>query len=130
MAEINNNIPNYLLNIDREIKTKNKLPEKAREKDIDIKDKNPNTAEYIPDAGVLGRSQIKNIKGTDVSRSIDETIYLSETHPELLRASGEVFDRLYQGYLRRGVEPSEAYTKALMGEEEFLEMGKAHLQKK
>ncbi len=130
MAEINNNVPNYLINIDREIRTKNKEPKKTREKDLDIKDKNPMTAEYIQDAGVLGRSQIKSIKGADVSKSIDETVYLSDSYPELLSASGEIFDRLYNKYLALGIEPSDAYTRALMGEEEFLKIGKSHLQKR
>lgn len=130
MAEINNNLPKYVINnTERTIDTKNIQPENTRKKDIDIKSGEPKKTKYIPDTGVLGRSQIKNSKGADATRSVDEAITLCEKYPQIAECGDDFFDVLYEQFIADGMEPIEAYTKASMAMEEFVEIGKAQLAK-
>ena len=85
--------------------------------------------QYVPDTGILGRSQIKNQKGSDVTRSVDETIALCEKFPQIMECGDELFDSLYEQFLADGMEPHEAYAKASLAMEEFVEIGKAQLSK-
>ncbi len=116
MTDINN-IGNYSLNIDKiDKKSINKGAEVPAHQE-DIKEK-----EYMPDTGVLGRSQVKTTKGADVSRSVDEAVKMAKNQPNLMRCCEEMFDNLYKHYLGEGLSPSEAYEKALLAEEEFMKI--------
>ena len=77
----------------------------------------------MPDTGVLGRSQVKNIKHGDVSRSVDEAVELMRRKPIVLDSSDKIFDILYNSFLKEGLDPSEAYIKALLAQEEFIQTG-------
>ena len=129
MAEINNNLTNYRINTERTIDTKNIDSDSIKEKEQDIKNKSSDVAKYIADTGVLGRSQVKNPKGSDVTRSIDETIALIDKHPEIIECGDELFDTLYEQFLSDGMSNSEAYEKASLAMEEFVEISKAQLAK-
>ncbi len=125
MAEINNNITKFGYNIEKLDNSKNK-----------IQDANPTEIhtgaeeiQYVPDTGILGRSQIKNPKGADVTRSVDETIAMCEKYPQIMECGDELFDTLYEQFLADGLEPFDAYTKASLAMEEFVEIGKAQLSK-
>ena len=125
MAEINNNIPKFGYNIEKIDSNKNKTP------DIIPSEAQAGFEEqsYVPDTGVLGRSQIKNPKGSDVTRSVDEAITLCEKYPQIAECGDDFFDVLYEQFISDGMEPAEAYTKASMAMEEFVEIGKAQLAK-
>ena len=133
MAEINNNIPKFGYNIEKIDNSKNKTP------DINHVEVQAGSEEkqYVPDTGILGRSQIKNPKGSDVTRSVDETIALCEKYPQIMECGDELFDTfgdelfdtLYEQFLADGMDASEAYTKASLAMEEFVEIGKAQLSK-
>ncbi len=129
MAEINNNLTNYRINTERTIDTKNIDSESSREKEQDIKNKNSDISKYIPDTGVLGRSQVKNPKGSDFTKSIDETIALIDKYPEIVECGDELFDTLYEQFLSDGMSNSEAYEKASLAMEEFIEISKVQLAK-
>ncbi len=118
MTEINNNIPNFGHKIDKIENSNNKHKEENQVKS-DTKDKGTN---YIPDTGILGRSQVKNARGANISKSVDETIALAENNPVLLGCSEELFESLYKDFIATGMEPDEAYVKALLGEQELLEI--------
>ncbi len=128
MAEINNNISGYGINREK-IEVKNKEPDLITKKEIEKLNKTPNKTDYVPDTGVLGRSQVKSAKHGDIAKSIDEAVILAEKNPVLLQCSESMFDCLYEKFLNQGMKPSEAYTRALLAEEEFLEIGKAHTGK-
>lgn len=119
MAEINNNIPNFGRNIEKiEKQTKDsqipKIPADA--------DKNK-PLDYIQDTGVLGRSQIRKSNGGNIAKSVDEAVSMAQKHPALLCGCESMFDHMYHTFIEQGMEPSEAYEKALLAEEEFMEIG-------
>ena len=116
MTEINN-IGNYGLGIDKIDKSGIKKSAEVSAHQDDIKEK-----EYIPDTGVLGRSQVKTTKGADVSKSVDEAVNMAKNHPNLLLCCEEMFDGIYKHYLDKGLSSSEAYEKALLAEEEFMKI--------
>lgn len=118
MAEINNNIPSFGINLDQ-IKQKNKtdIPNDTHTKE------EKNETKYVPDTGVLGRSQVKSPKGGNINKSVDEAVALAKNNPVLLGCSEGLFDNFYRTYIESGMEPSEAYMQALLDEEEFLKMG-------
>ncbi len=123
MAEINNNIPNFghkieIIKHPDELTAKNSTPE-------DEILKNEPERNEITDTGVLGRSQVKTTRGGDISRSTDEAAELAEHNPALLYGCEEIFNSLYEDYLEAGMEPSEAYMKALFGEQELLNIVRA-----
>ena len=109
MSEINN-IGNYGLNID-----------KIDKKGI-ISSHQEDIKEYVPDTGILGRSQVKTTKGADISKSVDEAVNMAKRHSTLMQCSEKIFNYIYQSYLDKGLSPSEAYEKALLAEEEFMEI--------
>ena len=126
MTEINNNIPKYLIN---KIDQRSIEPESTHEGDLDIKAQQSKEVKELKDTGVLGRSQIREAKGFDVTRSIDETIALMEKYPEIAECGDELFDTLYEQFLSDGMSNSEAYEKASLAMEEFVEISKAQLAK-
>ena len=125
MAEINNNITKFGYNIEKIDNNKNKIQDTTH---TDMQT-GAEEIQYVPDTGILGRSQIKNQKGSDVTRSVDETIALCEKYPQIMECGDELFDTLYEQFLADGMDASEAYTKASLAMEEFVEIGKAQLSK-
>ena len=123
MAEINNNIQKFGYNIEKIDNCKNK---KTDINHVEIQTESEGQ-QYVPDTGILGRSQIKNPKGSDVTRSVDETIALCEKYPQILDCGDRLFDSLYEQFLKDGMDPSEAYSNASMAMAEFVEIGKAQL---
>ncbi len=120
MAEINNNIPNFGRNTDK-IGTKiNNEPKKETAVQEEQKEHN-----YIPDTGILGRSQVKSIHDADIQKSIEEAVRLAQNNPALLCGCEDIFNHIYNDYIKTGMEPSEAYMKALLAEEELMEIGAA-----
>ncbi len=120
MAEINNsNFVKYPIG-NKPIEINNK------EKEAQPQQTSKETQErsYVPDTGVLGRSQVKCSKcGADITQSVDEAVALAKGNPGLLLGSDRIFDSIYNGLLLEGMEESEAYMKALACEEEFMQMG-------
>ena len=116
MSEINN-IGNYGLNIDKIDKKGINKNTEVHTSQEDIKEK-----EYVPDTGILGRSQVKTTKGADISKSVDEAVNMAKNHSTLMQCSEKMFDRLYKYYINEGLSQNEAYEKALLAEEEFLQI--------
>ena len=81
---------------------------------------------YIPDPGVLGRSQVKGLKTADSTRSVDEAVLLAQKQPVLLTASEDMFETLYEKFVADGIPEHEAYMAALQAEEEFMIMAQPH----
>lgn len=123
MAEINNNIPKFGYNIEKIDNKNNKIAESISP---EIQQE-AQEHQYVPDTGVLGRSQIKNTKGADVSKSVDEAVMLAEKYPQLLECGDELFDVLYEQFVADGMEESEAYSKASLAMEEFCDISRAQL---
>ncbi len=120
MAEINNNIPNFSKNIEKvDVK-------KGKEIQIEptVIDEKAETT-YVADTGVLGRSQVRNAKGADIARSVDEAVMIATKNPALLTGSESIFNTIYNDLIESGMNESDAYMKALMAEEEFLALGTA-----
>lgn len=119
MAEINN-IPNYGINIGKvDAKLNKEVP-------VEPKVEEKQEKNYVPDTGVIGRSQVNHTKGGNIAKSVDAAVELAKSNPTLLSASEGLFDAMYNDFLAQGMEESAAYMKALMAEEEFLEMGIAY----
>ena len=116
MAEINNNIPNFGPKVDKINKKETQRYSQPENKIEDIKQN-----EYVPDTGVIGRSQIK-AKNNDISKSVMDAVNLAKSNPALLKGSETIFEKLSEEYTKQGMQPSEAYEKALIAEEEFLAM--------
>ena len=79
----------------------------------------------IQDTGVLGRSQVHSGKGADISKSVNEAVILAQHNPEVLRGCQKIFEMLLEQYQREGLSEEEAYEKALLGEEEFIQIAAA-----
>lgn len=124
MTEIsNNNIGKYGYNIQKVEKEKEKAKEcgcancKAEEK---------SEQNYMPDTGVLGRSQVKSKNGGNIPKSVDEAVALAAKKPEILLGSEDVFTSIYDKLIKEGMPESEAYIQALMAEDEFLSIASCH----
>jgi len=122
MAEINNNIPTFGRNIEK----LDNFHKEQKSKSPNINEPNKKDMKYIPDTGVLGRSQVKSTKGGDVQRSVDEAVLLAQKNPALMCGCESVFDCIYRDCLAQGMNESDAYMKALLAEEEFLQVGSAN----
>ena len=122
MAEINN-IPNFGINNNKKVENLNNkevvVPQPLVEEEC-------TEHKYVQDTGVLGRSQVKCAKCGDIAKSIDEAVSLAKNNPTLLTASESMFDTMYKDFKARGMEESEAYMRALLAEEEFMELGVAY----
>ena len=81
---------------------------------------------YVPDTGVLGRSQVKSAKGGDITKSVDDAIKMVKEHPELVEAGEVVFDSIYEQFLADGLSPADAYAQASLAVDEFCEIALAH----
>lgn len=120
MTEINNNIPNFGQNKIHFNKAKSgqeteqPVPKKGTEEEV----------QYVPDTGVLGRSQVVQSKGGDIPATVDETVKLVENNPAFVSASESVFNTIYGDLISQGYEPSDAYMKALFAEEKFYDMAR------
>lgn len=122
MAEINNNITSFGRNIEK-IET---APKESTTQKAPADEERTKTLEYIPDTGILGRSQVKKANGGNIAKSVDEAVALAKEAPALLCGCESIFDCVYKDFINQGMEPSEAYTKALLAEEEFMQMGRAY----
>ena len=122
MAEINNNIPNFGINNKKIDNVPSKeVPTVTPQIEEDVIEQ-----QYIQDTGVIGRSQVTCAKCGDITKSVEEAVALAKKNPTLQSASESVFNTLYKDLVESGMEESEAYMRALMGEEEFLELGLAY----
>ena len=121
MAEINNN-SNYV-----------KYPIGKKPIEITNKDKEvqqqptqqePQERSYVPDTGVLGRSQVQCPKcGGDITASVNEAVALAQSNPGLLLGCDKIYESIFQGLLAEGLSETEAHKKALACEEEFMNIG-------
>lgn len=119
-----------------EINNNNNIPKVNVNKVVDVKNKNvpetiptcvPQTAEEkVPDTGILGRSQVDGLKGADFSKSVDEAVKLAKSNPVGLQASEDIFEIMYDKFLNAGMPKDEAYFKATLAEEKFMET--AHIE--
>lgn len=122
MAEINNNIPKFGINnskVENKVNKEVTVPQQPVEEECVEQ-------QYVQDTGVLGRSQVTCAKCGDITKSVDEAVALAKNNPTLLTSSEGVFSTLYNDFIASGMEESEAYMRALMGEEEFMELGLAY----
>ena len=110
MKEINNNIHNYGYQVDKVMTNKDKQTPPPLDNVQETAEKS-----YIADTGVLGRSQILN--GANIAKSVDEAVDMAENHPEELLFCEDIVDAMYQNYLDEGLNESDAYMNALLGEE-------------
>ncbi|MCD7879386.1 MAG: hypothetical protein LUG16_05585 [Candidatus Gastranaerophilales bacterium] len=122
MTEINNNnISKYSAGADR-------IAQPQAGKDvlsINIPKEPELITNYVQDTGVLGRSQIVNPKGSDITKSVNEAVNLANNNHVLMSCSETIFNKTYEDALRRGLSSQDAYTTALMAEEEFMKMGQS-----
>lgn len=122
MAEINNN--NFV-----------KYPVGNKPIDVNNKDKEvqpqPQVKEdgleqkYVPDTGVLGRSQVKSAKGGDITKSVGDAVKMITEHPELVEAGEVMFDSIYEQFLADGLNPTDAYAQAALAVDEFCQIALA-----
>lgn len=119
MAEINNNIPNFGYNKKIERVNNQELP--IEQEEVVQKQEQVET-NYVQDTGVLGRSLIKPSNGANIAKTIDETVSIASSKPEILTGSEDVFDSIYKDLIEQGKNPDDAYYEALMAEEAFLEI--------
>lgn len=126
MTEINNNNMNYDTTI-RKVKQINP-PEKA-EKTENIENIEEQTIKqeqnFIEDTGVLGRSLVKKSNGGNVTKSIDEAVFIAINHPEILEGGEELFNAAEDYFKNLGMNEEEAYFSALLAQEEFNELANA-----
>jgi len=125
MTEINNNNRhNYGVNKNNNVERVdiNKIDQSQVK--CDCCEKEP--VSYIPDPGILGRSQVKSPKNSDSTRSVDEAVLLAQKQPVLLTASEDMFETLYEKFVADGIPEHEAYMAALQAEEEFMIMAQPH----
>ena len=120
MAEINNNIPSFGIN-NKKVENKQKEVVKAQPQ---VKDECPEH-NYVPDTGVLGRSQVKCSKCGDIQKSVDEAVMLAKQHPEIMEAGDLMFDSIYESFLADGLDPADAYAQASLAAEEFCQIALA-----
>ncbi len=122
MAEINNNIPNFGINgkkvennkLNKELQPQTQVKEEGLEQ------------KYVPDTGVLGRSQVKSAKGGDITKSVDDAIKMVKEHPALVEAGEVVFDSIYEQFLADGLSEADAYAQASLAVDEFCQIALAH----
>ncbi len=122
MTEINNNLHGFELNNVEKTKIPKVKEERIQGTETPEQEESKN---IVPDTGVLGRSQIRSKKGSDVTKSVDEAVDLAKNNPVLMNASDKIFNSIYDDYIKQGIDPSDAYIKALLAEEEFCELGKS-----
>lgn len=126
MSEINNNGFGNKIN---DIKFRNIKPDKIEKSHTDnISEQKSEEKAIVPDTGVLGRSQVKGIKGGDITKSVEETVALAIKHPEIISGGDEIFNLVYDRYIKEGYTPDKAYALASLGVEEFTELSKAQKQ--
>ncbi len=112
MTEINNKITNIGVN-------NPEYSKKAKEiKEVPLIVEEQQEINDIKDTGVLGRSLVGN--NSDISGSVEKAVSLAKNNPDLLAASEEMFNSVYNQLITSGLEPKEAYMKALLAEEELL----------
>ena len=117
MAEINNNIPNFgFKKIDKISTAEPTMPAST-----DVDTQAPEQT-IVPDPGVLGRSQVKRANGGNIQKTIDETVALANNNPALMGCCEGVFDTIYNDLIAQGINSDDAYRKALLAEEELLEI--------
>lgn len=87
-----------------------------------IEQEEKNEPQTIKDTGVLGRSQVKNAKSSDV---VSETVALMKNDEKLVSAANKFFDKVFDDYIKLGYGETEAYTNALIAQEEFFEIAQS-----
>ncbi len=118
MAEINNNIHNYGFKIERI----DSIAENTTKHPVETTKDETEEQKYIADPGILGRSQIQGIKGGNIAKSVNEAVDMAENEPIRLNSSEILFDNMYQNYREAGLSEDDAYLKALLAEDEFLDI--------
>ena len=122
MAEINNN--NFVkFQVGSKPIDVNNVNKEAPQQQVK---EEPSEKKYVPDTGILGRSQVRSTKGGDITKSVDEAVKMAQEHPEILEAGEIVFDSIYEAFLADGLSPDEAYAQASLAVDEFCEVALAH----
>ena len=122
MAEINNN--NFVkFQVGSKPIDVNNVTKEAQQQQVK---EEPSEKKYVPDTGILGRSQVRSTKGGDITKSVDEAVKMAQEHPEILEAGEIVFDSIYEAFLADGLSPDEAYAQASLAVDEFCEVALAH----
>lgn len=122
MAEINNNIPNFgYKKVERVNNQETPVVQEATTEQAEHTEQT-----YTPDTGVLGRSLVKKSNGANIAKTIDETVNLANSKPEVMCGCESVFDSIYNDLIESGKNPDDAYFEALMAEEAFLEICPNH----
>lgn len=117
MAEINNNIPSF------GYKSINNNIEKPAPIEKDIAPEKENKKEqpaYVPAADTLGRSQVRPANGGNIAKTVEETAALANSNPAIFGCCEGLFETIYKDLIAQGINPDDAYYKALSAEEEFL----------
>lgn len=123
MAEINNNnFVKYTVG-NKPIEVNNKDKEVQQQPQVKEEGTEP---KYVPDTGVLGRSQVKSAKGGDITKSVDDAIKMVKEHPALVEAGEVVFDSIYEQFLADGLSEADAYAQASLAVDEFCQIALAH----
>ena len=117
MTEINsNNIPKYTHIEKIEAKPVHHQPKEV------VEPEEKETPKYVQDTGVLGRSQVKSVKTTDV---VDETIALMKSDKDIIIAANDFFEKMYDDFKELGYSDEDSYTNALLAQEEFFGIAQA-----
>ena len=77
------------------------------------------------DTGYLGRSQVHGLRGINIPLTIDEAVSIASQTPVRLKCSEMIFENMYNQYTAQGLSEEAAYAKALLDEEEFLDLSSA-----
>lgn len=103
MTEINNNNRhNYTVKKNNLERAKDINEVKPSNKDTESSSKTQQ--EYFQDTGVVGRSQV-----SDVSRIVDEAVFLAKNNPTLLSVACSVSDQIYDELKAEGCSDYLAY---------------------
>lgn len=124
MTEINNNIGSYGFKAGKTTSKKSVTENKNK----DNAENNRAENEYIQDTGVLGRSQVKRSHGTDAISGIDSAVMTARTNPRVMIAADRLFDSVYDGFLKDGMNETAAYINACKASDEFMEIAAARGQ--
>lgn len=104
MTEIN---PNYGKPIERHEPVHAKKGTDINNKEI----KDEATEKKIaPDTGVLGRSQVKSVKGGNITESINEAL---NTPKSVLMLKDGIFEDAYNEFIEKGMPEDKAYYAAM-----------------
>ena len=120
MTEVNNNIHNYGYKIER-IEPKKEDAAKLHQDMVKEEEH-----KYVPDPGVLGRSLVNSPNNGNIAKSVNETVEMAKNQPIRFECSNKFFENRYNHYIKSGLSEPDAYLKAAMEEEEFLDISSSY----